>query len=93
MNLIVQSSCDINNIYKVRTLISIMQINDFFNNLERDIRRAKTNKALKGLMRRNKSFFKQIAYSPLSTSSMKKSMLKKFRRAQKLIKSKEKKIK
>lgn len=69
-----------------------MEIGQFFRNLEKDIRSARTRKALKILNKRVKKFVKEIEESPIVNPRVKKDLLKKYRKSMKLIKSKEKSV-
>jgi hypothetical protein len=70
-----------------------MEINEFFNNLNKDIQEAKTKKALRVLSKRSKNFSINIINSGWVNPSVKKDVAKKYKKSQKLIKTKERGIK
>ncbi len=69
-----------------------MEIKEFFRNLEKDIKSAKTNKTLKILNKRAKKFVAEIKESPIASSNIKRESLSKYRRSLKSMKKREKEV-
>lgn len=70
-----------------------MKINEFFDTLNKDIKEAKTTKALKVLSKRSKNFSSDIINSGWVNPSVKRDVAKKYKKSQKIIKTKERSIK
>lgn len=69
-----------------------MELNQFFKDLEKDIRHAKTKKTLKILSKRAKKKVREIESYPYSSSSMKNEANRKLKISLRDIKNKSKEI-
>lgn len=65
-----------------------MDINNFFKDLNQNIRNAKTKKALKILEHRVKKFVSEIESNTLIKSTVKKEVIKKYRASKDLLNKK-----
>lgn len=69
-----------------------MKIQDFFNDLEKDIKGAKTLKSIRILSRRLKSFVSENINNNLLPSTIKNKIKKSYRKSLKLLKSQAKQL-